>query len=126
MKKMNNFFKILFNAFDRCIIIPVTRLIYKISKVFNKPNKKFETWLSKTNTLLFLSLFLSVAIFIVVDRRSKIAHFVAIIHPFTTSTVAPYMLHIQITWALLTIVSDQKFEIAGGRTTSIIGLPSTK
>lgn len=69
MKKLNNFFKTLFNAFDRCIIIPVTRLIYKISKTFSKPNKKFETWLSKTNTLLFLSLFLSVAIFIVVDRK---------------------------------------------------------
>ena len=69
MKKIINFFRLIFNIFDRCIIIPITRFIFKVSKVFSKPNKKFETWLSKSTTLLFLSLFLSVMIFIVVDRK---------------------------------------------------------
>lgn len=69
MKKIIRFFKIIFNCFDRYIIIPITRFIFKISKIFNKPNKKFETWVSKSTTLLFLSLFLSIAIFIVVDRK---------------------------------------------------------
>ena len=69
MKKIVNFFKLMFNAFDRGIIIPITRFVFKISKVFSKPNKKIETWLSKSTTLLFLSLFLSIAIFIVVDRK---------------------------------------------------------
>lgn len=69
MKKIINFFKLLFNAFDRYIIIPITRFIFKVSKIFSRPNKKFETWLSKSTTLLFVSLFLSITIFIVVDRK---------------------------------------------------------
>lgn len=69
MKKIINFFKLIFNVFDRYIIIPITRFIFKISKIFNKPNKKIETWLSKSTTLLFVSLFLSITIFIVVDRK---------------------------------------------------------
>ena len=69
MKKIINFFKLIFNAFDRYLIMPITRLIFKITKVFGKPNKHFETWLSKSTTLLFLSLFLAIVIFIVVDRK---------------------------------------------------------
>lgn len=69
MKKIINFFKLIFNLFDRYIIIPITRFIFRITKTFNKPNKKIETWLSKSTTLLFVSLFLSITIFIVVDRK---------------------------------------------------------
>lgn len=69
MKKMINSFKLLFNIFDRYVIMPITRFVFKISKMFNKPNKKIETWLSKSTTLLFISLFLSISIFIVVDRK---------------------------------------------------------
>ena len=69
MKKMINFFKLLFNSFDRYIIMPVTRFVFKITKIFSKPNKLFETWLSKSTTLLFLSLFFAITIFIVVDKK---------------------------------------------------------
>lgn len=69
MNKLINFFKNIFNFFDRCVIMPITRLIFKITKRFNIPNKKFETWLSKSTTLLFLSLFIAIAIFIVVDQK---------------------------------------------------------
>ena len=69
MKKIINIFKSISNAFDRLIIIPVTRVIYKITKLFSKPNKKIETLLTKSTTLLFLSLFLSIGIYIVVDRK---------------------------------------------------------
>lgn len=69
MKKIINFFRLLFNSFDRYIIMPITRFIFKITKTFSKPNKLFETWLSKSTTLLFLSLFLSITIFIVVDKK---------------------------------------------------------
>lgn len=69
MKKITNFFKLLFNFFDRYIIMPITRLVFKITKRMNVPNKKFESWLSKQTTLLFLSLFIAVAIFVVVDQK---------------------------------------------------------
>lgn len=69
MKKIINFFKSIFNFFDRHLVLPITRLIFKITKKFNVPNKKFESWLSKQTTLLFLSLFIAIGIFIVVDRK---------------------------------------------------------
>jgi len=69
MKKIIKLLKLIFNFFDRYIIMPITRFIYKISRLFSKPNKKIETWLSKSTTLLFISLFLSISIFIVVDRK---------------------------------------------------------
>ena len=69
MKAVIKFLKLIFNLFDKYIIMPITRLIFKISQALGKPNKKFETWLSKSTTLLFVSLFLSIGIFIMVDRK---------------------------------------------------------
>jgi len=69
MNKLTNFFKKILKIFDKCVIMPITRLIFRITKKINVPNKKFETWLSKQTTLLFLSLFIAVAIFIVVDQK---------------------------------------------------------
>ena len=69
MNKIINFFKNLFNFFDKHIILPITRVVFKITKKLSMPNKRFETWLSKQSTLLFLSLFISVGIFVVVDRK---------------------------------------------------------
>ena len=69
MKKLTNFFKLLFNFFDRYILMPITRLVFKVTKRMNVPNKRFESWLSKQTTLLFLSLFIAVAIFVVVDQK---------------------------------------------------------
>jgi len=69
MNKITNFFTNIFKFFDRFVIMPITRLIFRITKRINIPNKKFETWLSKQTTLLFLSLFIAVAIFVVVDQK---------------------------------------------------------
>lgn len=69
MNKITNFFKSIFNFLDRHIIMPMTRLVFKITKKLSVPNRKFETWLSKQTTLLFLSLFLAIIIFVVVDQK---------------------------------------------------------
>ena len=69
MKKITNIFKRFIRLFDKYVIMPVTRLVFKITKRINVPNKTFETWLSKQTTLLFLSLFIAVVIFIVVDQE---------------------------------------------------------
>lgn len=55
--------------FDKKIIMPLTRLIIKITEKFEKPGKTFENWLTKSNTLLFLSLILAILIFFVIDQR---------------------------------------------------------
>lgn len=69
MNKIAKIFKKFFNVLDRLIIMPITRLVFKITKKFNVPSKKFETWLSKQTTLLFISLFLAIVTFIVVDQK---------------------------------------------------------
>ena len=69
MKKIISFFKGIAHFFDRYVIMPITRLIYRITKNINIPNKKFETWLSKSSTLLFISLFIAIFLFIVVDQK---------------------------------------------------------
>ena len=69
MNKIIKFFKKIFGFFDKFLIMPITRLVYKITKRLNFPNKKFETLLSRPTTLLFISLFLSIGIFVVVDQK---------------------------------------------------------
>ena len=40
-----------------------------ITSKFDKSGKRLERWLSKSNTLLFISLFLAFAIFVMIDRK---------------------------------------------------------
>ena len=54
---------------DNFIVIPLTKLIVKITGNKNKNGKFFESILSKPTSLLFISLFLSVTIFIAVDQK---------------------------------------------------------
>ena len=66
-------FKKIAKFFDKCIFVPVSKLIYRITSKLGKSSRKMESWLSRPTTLIFISLFLSVAIFFVVD--SKIINF---------------------------------------------------
>lgn len=69
MKKNKNIFSKIATFFDRKVAVPVTKLVIKITGGMDKSGKKIEKWLSKTNTLLFISLILSVTIFIVIDQK---------------------------------------------------------
>ena len=69
MKSIKNFFKKIWNFIDRKIVVPITKFIIKITGGFDKSGKKVERWLSKTNTLLFISLFLAITVFIVIDQQ---------------------------------------------------------
>lgn len=70
--KQNLFKKILSSIigfFDKCIVIPITRLILRFTKLFNNSGKNFEKSLSKTNNLIFISLALAIITFIVIDQK---------------------------------------------------------
>lgn len=54
---------------DKKIIIPITKLVLLITSKFDTNNRKFENLLSRNNTLLFVSLFLAIVIFIVIDQK---------------------------------------------------------
>ena len=68
-RKKKNIFKRFWGLIDRKIIIPTTRLIIKIAKTFDKFEKTAESFLSRQNNLLFVSLFIAVLIFIVIDQK---------------------------------------------------------
>lgn len=69
IKGIGNFFHAIGMFFDKKIIIPITKLILKITEKFDKSSRKVENWLSKTSTLLFISLIIAIVTFIVIDQK---------------------------------------------------------
>lgn len=69
LKSIKTFFLSIWKFIDKKIILPITKLVLKITNSFDGKGKSFENWLSKRNTLLFVSLFFAFAIFLVIDRQ---------------------------------------------------------
>jgi len=69
IKGIRNFVKNIIRFIDKKMIVPVTRLVLSVTTKFDKSGRKLENWLTKTNTLLFISLFISVGIFIIIDQK---------------------------------------------------------
>lgn len=67
--KNNNALRSIAKFVDRKIVFPITKVILVISDKFSKSGKFIENWLSKSNTLLFISLFFAIILFIAVDQR---------------------------------------------------------
>lgn len=63
------FFRNIWKIIDRKIVVPITKVVLWISDSFKASSKKIERWLSKTNTLLFLSLFMAIIVFVVIDQK---------------------------------------------------------
>lgn len=57
---------------DKTIVVPITKLILLITEKTGKKTNKLELWLVKKNTLVFISLLLSVGLFLLVDSKSLI------------------------------------------------------
>lgn len=68
-KKLSSLFHKIAKSFDKYIVVPITRLVLKITGSFDKSGHKLENILSKQTTLLFLSLFLAIGLFILVDQK---------------------------------------------------------
>lgn len=73
MKQLAKIIKSIYSFFskivDKLIVVPISKLILFINKKYDKPSKRFENWLSKSNTLLFISLIMAVFTFIVIDQK---------------------------------------------------------
>ena len=54
---------------DRKIVFPITKVVLALSEKFSKSGKFVENWLSKSNTLLFISLIFAVVLYIAVDQK---------------------------------------------------------
>ena len=68
-KKKNSPLAKIGKIIDKIIIMPITKLIVTINEKVGNRGKFLESWLSKTNTLLFISLFLAITMFIVIDQE---------------------------------------------------------
>ena len=69
MKTLKNISLFFSKIIDKLIVLPISKLILIINKKYDKPSKKFENWLSQSNTLLFISLIIAIFTFIVIDQK---------------------------------------------------------
>ena len=87
MKKKNNsnIFSKIWNFIDKKIIVPITKFILFLTDKAGTSSKVLENWLSKKNTLLFISLFLAIVTFIMIDQKILIfSNFQLFKHQFNT------------------------------------------
>ena len=64
------FIKALARLIDKKIINPITKFILILSEKMGSRTDKFERWLVRKNTLIFISLVLAIVAFIIVDNKS--------------------------------------------------------
>ncbi|MGN1358407.1 MAG: YbbR-like domain-containing protein [Bacilli bacterium] len=64
------FIKAIARLIDKKIITPITKFILMLSEKMGSRTDKFERWLVRKNTLIFISLVLAIVAFIVVDNKS--------------------------------------------------------
>ncbi len=70
MNKKPGIFKRIARFIDKKIVVPVTKVIMKVGKKLGGSNRSLETWLSRSNTLLFVSLFFALLVFILFDQKT--------------------------------------------------------
>ena len=68
-KFLKSIYSFFFKIIDKLIVVPISKLILFINKKYDKPSKRFENWLSKSNTLLFISLIIAIFTFVVIDQK---------------------------------------------------------
>ena len=69
MNKKPGIIKRFVGFIDKKVVVPITKTIMKIGKKIGGSNRSLETFLSRSNTLLFVSLFLALVVFILFDQK---------------------------------------------------------
>ena len=77
MKKFKKILKIIlafvrsiYKLIDKFIIVPITKLILLVNDKLGNRTDRFEKWITKKNTLIFISLVLAIMLFLYVDSES--------------------------------------------------------
>lgn len=71
IKSIKKFFRITARIIDKLIVTPLTKFWIFISEKFDKGAGKFEKWLSRKNTMIFVSLLLALLFFFYVDNQAS-------------------------------------------------------
>ena len=66
---ITKFFKKIYKFIDQKIVVPISRFIYYLSKKFKKNQGKLDKLLNRPHFLIYLSLFLAVIRFILIDTK---------------------------------------------------------
>jgi len=70
MKILKKVFISIAKFFDKILIIPITRLLLFVNRFLSRNSKILEGWLIRTSSLIFISLAVAVATFIVVNNET--------------------------------------------------------
>ena len=68
-KLILSLFKGIYNIVDKLIIMPISKMVYRINKTISKNNGNIEKLLNKPNSLLFISLVMAVVVFLLIDSK---------------------------------------------------------
>lgn len=69
-RMISAFFRAIYKLLDRFIIVPITKFIVAITDKFGNRTDRFEKWITRKNTLIFISLNLAIILFLYVDSES--------------------------------------------------------
>lgn len=70
LKLIISFFKFIYGIIDRIIVIPTSRMIYRVSELLKNNSGKFERILNRPNILIYVSLFFAIIIFLLIDTKA--------------------------------------------------------
>ena len=70
LKAILTFIKVVYKLIDKFIVVPITKLILLINDKLGNRTDRFEKWITRKNTLIFISLVLAVLLFLYVDSES--------------------------------------------------------
>ena len=66
---IKKFFKKIYSFIDKCIVIPISRAVYYLSKKFKKNQGKLDKVLNRPHFLIYLSLIIAVVLFLLIDSK---------------------------------------------------------
>lgn len=71
IKVIRKFFRGIGNVIDKVFVTPITKLVLSIGEKTDKNAGKFEKWLNKKNTLVFISLFIALFFYYYVNNQAS-------------------------------------------------------
>ena len=66
---MRKFFRALYRLLDRCIVVPISRVVYNIQNLLRKNGNFLDRILNRPTFLIYLSLALAVGLFFLIDSK---------------------------------------------------------
>lgn len=69
-KPIIELFKLIYKLIDKLIVIPISRIIYRVNEMSRNNSGKVEKLLNRPNVLIYVSLFCAIALFILIDTKA--------------------------------------------------------